>query len=127
MQTVKPNLYLSLLHFRHLFQNCCSTLNDLSLHSNFFRHVPHPALKPLGPNLRTLDLGENQIVEVHPSALAGFTALDGLRLAGNKIRRLGDKVFERASAVKMLNLADNKIEMIEQNAFLPLKKLKVRL
>ncbi len=62
---------------------------------------------------------------MHPAALAGLAALDGLKLAGNKIRKLGAKVFEKATNIKMLNLADNRIEHIEQNAFLPLKKLRV--
>ena len=113
------------LSFRHVFQNCCSILKDLSLHSNLFRHIPHPALRHLGPTLRTLDLGENQITEVHPSALAGLDALDGLRLAGNRIRRLGEAVFEKAAAIKRLNLADNEIEHIDQKTFTPLKRLKV--
>ena len=113
------------LSFGHLFQNCCSILKDLSLHSNLFRHIPHPALRHLGATLRTLDLGENQITEVHPSALAGLDALDGLRLAGNGIRRLGEAVFEKSTAIKRLNLADNDIEHIDQKTFTPLKRLKV--
>ena len=121
----KPRFIAPPLSFRHVFQNCCSILKDLSLHSNLFRHIPHPALRHLGPTLRTLDLGENQITEVHPSALAGLDALDGLRLAGNRIRRLGEAVFEKAAAIKRLNLADNEIEHIDQKTFTPLKRLKV--
>ena len=52
-------------------------------------------------------------------------SLYGLRLAGNHITKLGEKTFEQAENIKMLNLADNKILAIEQKAFLPLKKLKV--
>ena len=62
---------------------------------------------------------------MHPSALAGLDALDGLRLAGNGIRRLGEAVFEKSPAIKRLNLADNEIEHIDQKTFTPLKRLKV--
>lgn len=112
--------------FRDAFNACCSNLQDLALHSNSFRHIPHPALKPLAANLRTLDLGENQISVVHPNALAGFDELYGLRLAGNQIQSLPEKVFAQADNIKMLNLADNRIQNIEQDVFLPLKSLKVR-
>lgn len=109
---------------RDAFNACCSNLQDLALHSNSFRHIPHPALKPLAANLRTLDLGENQISVVHPNALAGFDELYGLRLAGNQIQSLPEKVFAQADNIKMLNLADNRIQNIEQDVFLPLKSLK---
>eukprot|EP00095_Tigriopus_kingsejongensis_P004365 maker-scaffold57_size444674-snap-gene-1.13 protein:Tk04365 transcript:maker-scaffold57_size444674-snap-gene-1.13-mRNA-1 annotation:"toll-like receptor 1" len=114
---------LKSLH-KDAFAQCCSNLQDLALHSNGFRHIPHPALKPLAANLRTLDLGENEIGEVHPNALAGFEELYGLRLAGNQIQRLTEKVFSQSDNIKMLNLADNRIQNIERNVFLPLKKLK---
>lgn len=100
-------------------------LKDLALHSNQFLHIPHHALKTIQTSLRTLDLGENAISEVHPNALAGLERLYGLRLAGNRIRKIGEDVFKEADGIRMLNLADNQIEHIDQNTFKPLKKLKV--
>ena len=58
-------------------------------------------------------------------SLTGLKSLYGLRLAGNRIAKLGEKTFVEADNIKMLNLADNRILTIEQDAFLPLKKLKV--
>lgn len=110
---------------RNVFQNCCTDLRDLSLHSNRFRHIPHPALRPLAATLRTLDLGENEILEVHPNALSGLNELHGLRLAGNRIQKLSEEVFKEARDIRMLNLADNRLDAIAQDTFLPLKKLKV--
>lgn len=102
-----------------------SSLTDLALHSNQFRHIPQQALTSIGSSLRTLDLGENLINEVHGSALSGLTDLYGLRLAGNQIERLNEGTFRSANRIKMLNLADNRIQHIDQDTFRPLKKLKV--
>ena len=53
-------------------------------------------------------------------------SLYGLRLAGNSIAHLANETFSKCRGITMLNLADNKISKIEQMAFMPLKKLKVR-
>ncbi len=107
---------------RKVFSNL-SSLHDLGLHANDLRHVPHHALAAVSRTLRTLDLGENAIKEA--SGLGGLRALNGLRLAGNDLTKLGAKAFVGAEKIRMLNLADNRIKEIDQDAFSPLKKLKV--
>ncbi len=117
-----------LFHSRNAFSNSTSSplpLRDLALQSNLLRRVPHHAIHSVAASLRTLDLGENRIVELHANALSGMVALDGLRLAGNRIATIGEKVFREANAIRNLNLADNEIRTIDQKAFVPLKKLQV--
>ena len=76
--------------------------------------------------LKTLDLGENEIVQFPDGILSGLKKLFGLRLAGNRLRNLTSLTFKGAENIRMLNLASNTLETIDQNCFSSLKHLKVR-
>ena len=123
----------------------CSSLKDLSLAANFLRKWPHKALRPLAMHLHTLDMGENSLRELQP--LDSFQQLYGLRLAGNRwdwkcnhfffswivsfsffsffrLRNISEDTFVQTPHIKMLNLADNLLEHIDQATFESLKHLK---
>ena len=68
-------------------------------------------------------MGENSLRELEP--LAGFQQLYGLRLSGNRLRNLTAETFVHSLHIKMLNVADNLLEHIDQSTFEPLKHLKV--
>ncbi len=53
------------------------------------------------------------------------TRLRGLRLAGNRLSSVGEHSFRGAPSIRMLNLADNEIKEVHQDAFTPIKRLKV--
>ena len=108
---------------RELFLGC-SSLRSLSLSANFLRKWPSASLKPIAHHLHTLDMGENSLRELEP--LAGFQQLDGLRLSGNRLRNLTAETFVHSLHIKMLNVADNLLEHIDQSTFEPLKHLKVQ-
>ena len=95
--------------------------------ANRLRVVPLPALRSLGPNLKTLDLGENSISALPDEWLANFTVLYGLRLAHNKLTNLTEKAFasHSAASIKMLNLASNHIKDISLETFAHLRNLEV--
>jgi hypothetical protein len=101
----------------------CSSLKDLALAANFLRHWPLAALKPVSHHLHTLDIGENSLRELQP--LEGFKQLYGLRLAGNRLRNITEDIFAESPHIRMLNVASNLVEHIDQNAFEALKHLKV--
>ena len=69
-------------------------------------------------------MGENSLRELEP--LAGFQQLYGLRLSGNRLRNLTAETFVHSLHIKMLNVADNLLEHIDQSTFEPLKHLKVK-
>nr|CAD7258479.1 unnamed protein product [Timema shepardi] len=67
------------------FRNC-SSLQDLNLNGNVLTAVPL-ALKDMRL-LRTVDLGENSISDLHDPGFKGMTNLYGLRLIGNQKNNL---------------------------------------
>ena len=121
-----PQFYhYSSFFLRHVFSNL-TALSDLSLASNGLASSPgglRHALRPLGRSLRTLDLGGNDLgPELSLPEMPGLT---GLRLADNRLESLGAKAFSGSRGLRMLNLAGNRISGVHQDAFAPLKKLKV--
>lgn len=96
------------------FRNC-SSLQDLNLNGNELRTVPL-ALKDMRL-LRTVDLGENQIVSLDEPGFRGMTNLYGLRLIGNNIENITKHVFKDLPSLQILNLARNKISNVESGAF----------
>lgn len=96
------------------FRNC-SSLQDLNLNGNELRTVPL-ALKDMRL-LRTVDLGENQIVSLDEPGFRGMTNLYGLRLIGNNLENITKTVFKDLPSLQILNLARNKIVNVEPGAF----------
>ena len=112
--------------FRETFKDCTS-VQDLSLEANQISHLPDErTFFPMANTLKTLDIGENEIMLFPDGTLSGLTQLFGLRLAGNRLTNLTSLTFKGAENIRMLNLASNVLETIDQNSFSSLKHLKVR-
>ena len=119
----KSNRFYS--YFREMFEDC-TTVQDLTLEANQISHLPDErTFTPMANTLKTLDLGENEIVQFPDGILSGLKKLFGLRLAGNRLRNLTSLTFKGAENIRMLNLASNTLETIDQNSFSSLKHLKV--
>lgn len=98
----------------NVFKNC-SDLKELDLSSNQLEDVPE-ALKDLSV-LRTLDLGENQIVKFRVGAFKNLIQLNGLRLIDNQIENVTKGMFEDLPRLSVLNMAKNRIQSIERGSF----------
>ncbi|XP_063242525.1 toll-like receptor 6 [Bacillus rossius redtenbacheri] len=96
------------------FKNC-SILQDLNLNGNALTSVP-VALRNM-QLLRTVDLGENAITDLHNPGFAGMNNLYGLRLIGNQITNLTKNMFANLPSLQILNLARNQIEKVDRGAF----------
>ncbi|XP_066599211.1 toll-like receptor 6 [Prorops nasuta] len=96
------------------FRNC-SSLQDLNLSGNNLDVVP-VALKDMRM-LRTLDLGENQIRSLGKPGFRGMSSLSGLRMMGNEISNLTQEDLAELPALQILNLAKNRIEIVEEGVF----------
>ena len=115
------------MFFRETFKDSTS-VQDLSLEANQISHLPdEQTFLPMANTLKTLDLGENKITWFPDKALNGLTQLFGLRLAGNRLTNLTSLTFKGAENIRMLNLASNVLQTIDQNSFSSLKHLKVRI
>lgn len=93
----------------------CPNLKELDLSSNQLVDVPE-ALKHLS-DLRTLDLGENQIVRFSAGAFKNLIQLNGLRLIDNQIENITKGMFDDLPQLSVLNMAKNRIQSIERGAF----------
>lgn len=96
------------------FRNC-SDLKELDLSGNNLTAVPE-ALRDLA-FLKTLDLGENHIVEFHNGSFRNLHQLTGLRLIGNEIGNVSRGMLWDLPNLQILNLARNKVQHVERNAF----------
>uniref|UniRef100_A0A0K2TAB3 Tolllike receptor 6 [Tribolium castaneum] n=1 Tax=Lepeophtheirus salmonis TaxID=72036 RepID=A0A0K2TAB3_LEPSM len=95
------------------------TLEDLTLSGNYLKKIPE-FVKPL-LNLRTLDLGENEIANLDSTDLNSLSNLYGLRLASNTLNHIAADVFINCTSIHVLNLAHNALNEIEKGAFDGLK------
>lgn len=93
----------------------CPDLKELDLSSNQLQDVPE-ALKYLS-DLRTLDLGENQIVKFSAGAFKNLIQLNGLRLIDNQIENITKGMFDDLPQLSVLNMAKNRIQSIERGSF----------
>lgn len=113
---------LSNLH-KDILQNCSIALVDLSLAGNLFSLVPE-AVRSLN-KLKTLDMGDNQLVTLNNQSFAGLTNLYGLRLAGNQIEKFESSLFSPIPDLQALNLANNKLSHLDQGVFNSITKLRM--
>ena len=98
----------------NVFKNC-SDLKELDLSSNQLQDVPE-AIKDLSV-LRTLDLGENQIVQFRVGAFKNLIQLTGLRLIDNQLENITKGMFEDLPHLSVLNMAKNRIQFVERGSF----------
>ncbi|XP_046742848.1 toll-like receptor 7 isoform X1 [Diprion similis] len=96
------------------FRNC-SDLKELDLSGNSLSIVPE-ALRDLA-FLKTLDLGENQISEFRNGSFRNLHQLTGLRLISNNIGNLTRGMLWDLPNLQILNLARNKVQHVELDAF----------
>lgn len=92
-----------------------SILEDLHLNGNELRQIP-VALKNI-LNLKTLDLGTNQIGEIQANSFPPMAQLFGLRLTENNITKVAKGVFDQLGELQIINLSNNKIQKIEPGTF----------
>nr|ANG08893.1 toll family protein LongTollA [Parhyale hawaiensis] len=91
-------------------------LRDLNLNGNKLSEIPE-ATSSLR-YLNSLDLGQNLVQSLHNMPVRGLQFLYGLRLAENKIAgNISKNTFHDLPSLKVLNLAKNSIEHIEEGAF----------
>lgn len=118
--TLNGLFVLSVLSFDHnninaihpdSFRNCTS-LMELSLGNNHLFSVPL-SLQSLR-QLRSLELGDNRISDIHNASYQGLNQLYSLRLMGNEIGNLTNGVFQNLPSLRILDLSRNKIQALEQ-------------
>ena len=77
------------------------------------------------PQLYGLRLAGNRYVYFPPLSLPRLPKhIAGIYFCLFRLRNISENAFELSSHIKMLNLADNLLEHIDQAAFEPLKRLK---
>lgn len=92
-----------------------SGLQDLHLNSNKLFDIP--AVLSEIPQLKTLDLGDNQITDIFNASFASMQDLVGLRLTENNIGNVSKGVFDKMTSLRILNLSSNKIQRVEAGSF----------
>lgn len=96
------------------FKNC-SNLQDLSLSGNLLTKVP----TALGSFrfLKTLQMSDNEIVDVRNASFVGLQHLQLLNLSRNEIGNLSRGSFKELSALNLLDLSANRVHTIEHGTF----------
>ncbi|KFM59381.1 Protein toll, partial [Stegodyphus mimosarum] len=92
-----------------------SAMMEINLAGNRLTSVPS-AVQSL-QLLRSLDLSDNQISDIHNASYLGLENLYSLVLSGNKIGNLTKGVFEDLPSLRILSLANNEIHSVEQSTF----------
>jgi len=96
--------------------NNLTLLQDLNLFANNLGEVP-TAIAGLRA-LKTVDLGKNGIEDISDApGLRALSGLIGLKLDENRITTLTPSSLANLTSLKILNLAANKIEVIEKKSF----------
>lgn len=90
-------------------------LQELHLNSNKLYDIP--AVLSDVPHLKTLDLGDNLITEVHNTSFANMKELVGLRLIENNLTNITKGVFDKMPSLRILNLSSNKLQKVEPGTF----------
>lgn len=81
------------------------------------------ALRSLG-RLKTLDLSMNSLSEEAAELyLQNKSALDHLKMTGNVLNRLSNKMFKQSENLRSISINDNLISVIQQGTFEPLRHL----
>jgi Leucine-rich repeat (LRR) protein len=99
----------------------CTSLQDLGLIGNKLTSIPK-ALH--GLQVRTLDIGENQITHVDSASFTGMSQLIGLRIVDNLLEEI-TSLCETIPRLRVFNGAQNKITKVSPSAFVACPELKV--
>ena len=100
------------------------SLMFLKLNENRIRRINPNAFK--GLSCKMIDLGNNLIDNLHPGTFSGCKYLNKLQLSNNKIKYLHKNIFSGLTPwLQILRLDDNEITTMDNEAFLPAKKLRV--
>lgn len=75
-------------------------------------------------NIRSLILGKLSKSQLDPEDFLDFGAdLEELQIVGSNLKTIKDHAFKYVKAIKKLDLSENKIEKIENDAFLEVRTL----
>ncbi|KAG8198042.1 hypothetical protein JTE90_001877 [Oedothorax gibbosus] len=88
---------------------------EISLSNNQLSGVPS-AVQSL-QSLRSLELSNNRISDIHNASYQGLDNLYSLVLSGNKIGNISKGDFENLPSLRILSLANNEIEAIDSATF----------
>ncbi|XP_026280418.1 connectin [Frankliniella occidentalis] len=100
-----------------------TTLQELQLKRNQIITLKPRSFAWL-PNLTTVNLGENQVAEVHREVFLGLPSLRRLFLDRNNITTLHDGSFTHLSGLDELELNDNQLAVLTRETFSGLKMLR---
>ena len=112
---------------KNIFKPFHSTLINLNLQHNRFYSLSNNYFLRCLKQLRTLDLSENQLKDIHKQDFTSLKRLETLILRQNKITYLPSAVFSHCRTITTLDLSDNEITVIDSNAFCSLYRLKTLL
>lgn len=97
------------------------TITRLDLSKNDLNNLPNDSFRFM-PQLRVLDLSINVIEKIEPTAFNNLQQLQELNLSNNRLTRISVE-FGRLFSLKKLDLEENQISTIHDNAFRDLKNL----
>jgi len=94
-----------------------TTTTHLILSDNQITRISALGLFNRLPNLATLDMSRNKIVEIEQGAFEGAYSIDEILLAENSIRTVNRAMFKGLNNLKSLSLFGNEISCVTPGAF----------
>jgi Leucine-rich repeat (LRR) protein len=76
-------------------------------------------------NLKSIDLSQNLIKEIHPDLFNGLENLNIINFSGNKIKIILENTFVRLNNLNEANFSRNRIKEIHPNIFSGLSNLEI--
>ncbi|XP_076019315.1 uncharacterized protein gp1ba isoform X2 [Genypterus blacodes] len=104
-----PNNLFSILSWSS-FQDFAE-IYEIDLTNNMIPHVP-PSAAPVLPSLRVLRLGSNRLTSLPDVSFSACPGLTELYLDNNAIDSLSDHTFSGLSQLKILDLSSNRIGVL---------------
>lgn len=95
-----------------------SSIQNVDISNNGLEFL-HPGLLSCTPNLKQIDLSNNQLNEMVQQdtqlfeiLFSGLTALQDINLSNNELRFMPRKTFENCRNIKVLDLSNNQLEQV---------------
>lgn len=95
-----------------------SSIQNVDISNNGLEFL-HPGLLSCTPNLKQIDLSNNQLNEMVQQdtqlfeiLFSGLTALQDINLSNNELRFMPRKTFENCRNIKVLDLSNNQLEHV---------------